>query len=144
MIYDLTYIILPPRFENDDDLDGEVDAVEELHVDNSISNSKNELSDNEAFDFNNPSIPRPPSKPPDAKFELNSRKEISVVMKTIVEFECLDSRDKFDVSVNEYDDYFTFMFVARIFLPYLIYSKVFSFLLSAESEDTIFDPGISV
>nr|GFA07903.1 hypothetical protein [Tanacetum cinerariifolium] len=49
--------VLPPGFENDDDSDGEIDAVEELHVDNSISNSENELSDNEESDFDNPSIP---------------------------------------------------------------------------------------
>nr|GEZ24096.1 hypothetical protein [Tanacetum cinerariifolium] len=48
--------LLPPGFENDDSK-GEIDAVEELHVDNSIFNSKNELSDNEASDFNNPSFP---------------------------------------------------------------------------------------
>nr|GEZ95319.1 hypothetical protein [Tanacetum cinerariifolium] len=45
--------LLPPGFENDD-LDGEIDAVEELHVDNSISNSENDLSDSEASDFDNP------------------------------------------------------------------------------------------
>nr|GFB58472.1 hypothetical protein [Tanacetum cinerariifolium] len=60
--------VLPLSVENDDDSEGEIDAIEELHVDNSISNSENELSDNEASDFNNPSVPRPPSKPPDAKF----------------------------------------------------------------------------
>nr|GEV68309.1 reverse transcriptase domain-containing protein [Tanacetum cinerariifolium] len=47
--------LLPPGFENDDS-EGEIDVVEELHVDNSISNSKNELSDNEASDFDNPSV----------------------------------------------------------------------------------------
>nr|GEU30131.1 hypothetical protein [Tanacetum cinerariifolium] len=52
--------------------------------------------------------------------------EISVVMN--VEIECLDPRDEFDD-----DNYSPFMFV-----------KVFSFLLSAESEDTIFDSSISV
>nr|GEV66853.1 hypothetical protein [Tanacetum cinerariifolium] len=56
-----TDVLLPPGFENDD-LEGEINAVEELHVDNSISNSENELSDNEASD--NPSFPRPPPKPP--------------------------------------------------------------------------------
>nr|GFA21281.1 hypothetical protein [Tanacetum cinerariifolium] len=74
--------LLPPGFENDDSK-GEIDVVEELHVDNSISNSKNELSDNEASDFDNPSFPRPPPEPPDA------------------EFECLDPRDKIDVSTND-------------------------------------------
>nr|GEV94081.1 protein slow walker 1 [Tanacetum cinerariifolium] len=55
----------------------------------------------------------------------------SVVINTIDELECLGPRDEFDD-----DDYSSFMFV--------IYSEVFSFLLFAESEDTIFDPGISV
>nr|GEW49244.1 reverse transcriptase domain-containing protein [Tanacetum cinerariifolium] len=118
--------LLPSGFENDDS-DGEVDVVD-LRVDNSISNSKHELSDDEASDFDNPSVPLPPPKPQDAdfNFELDAGEEISIVMNTIVEFECL--RYEFDD-----DNYSSFMFV-----------KVFSFLLSAESEDTIFDPGIFV
>nr|GEX97999.1 integrase, catalytic region, zinc finger, CCHC-type, peptidase aspartic, catalytic [Tanacetum cinerariifolium] len=122
--------VLPPGFENDDS-EGEIDAAEELHVDNFISNSENKLSDNEESDFDNPSFLRPPPEPPDADFKPDSGEEISVVMNTIDELKCLDRRDEFDD-----DDYSSFMFV--------IYSKVFSFLLSAESEDTIFDPGISV
>nr|GEU70536.1 hypothetical protein [Tanacetum cinerariifolium] len=59
-------------------------------------------------------IPRPPLEPPDAKNDTGE--EILVVM---------INKDKFD------DDYQIFMF-----------DKVF-YLLSAESEDTIFDPGIS-
>nr|GEW83535.1 hypothetical protein [Tanacetum cinerariifolium] len=136
--------LLPPGFENDDSK-GEIDVVEELHVDNSISNSKNEFSDNEASDFDNPSVPRPPSEPPDAEFDFkpNTGEEILVVINTIDELECLNPRDEFDVSTND-DDHFPFMFVIRSFLPYLIYFKVFPFLLCAESEDTIFDPGILV
>nr|GEZ33761.1 hypothetical protein [Tanacetum cinerariifolium] len=128
--------VLPPRVENDGDSDGEINAVEELHVNNSISNAKNEFFDNEASDFDNPSVPLLPSKPPDANFDfvLDARDEISIVMN--VEFECLDPRVEFDVCNNENDDYSSFMFV--------IYFEVFSFLLSAESEDTIFDPGISI
>nr|GFA21767.1 hypothetical protein [Tanacetum cinerariifolium] len=71
----------------------------------------------ESFDSyfeDNPSIPRPPPEPPDA--ETDAGKEIPVMM---------NGKDKFD------DDYHYFMF-----------AKEFS-LLSAESEDTIFDPGIS-
>nr|GEX16451.1 reverse transcriptase domain-containing protein [Tanacetum cinerariifolium] len=49
--------VLPPGFENDDDSEGEIDAIEELRVDNSVSNSENKLSDNEASDFDNPSFP---------------------------------------------------------------------------------------
>nr|GEX88049.1 hypothetical protein [Tanacetum cinerariifolium] len=124
--------LLPPGFENDDS-DEEIKAIEELHVYNSIFNAENELSINEESDFDNPSVPRPPSKPPDAEFDFEPDigDEISVLMNTIVEF---------DVSNDENDDCFSFMFVIRIFMPYLICSKVFSFLLSAESEDTIFDP----
>nr|GFA75560.1 hypothetical protein [Tanacetum cinerariifolium] len=40
----------------------------------------------------------------------------------------------------EHDDYFLFMFVIRLFLPYFIFPEVSPLLLSAESEDTIFDP----
>nr|GFC29208.1 hypothetical protein [Tanacetum cinerariifolium] len=70
-----------------------------------------------SFDSNfedNSSIPRPPPKPPDAETDVGE--EIAVMM---------NDKDKFD------DDYQIFMF-----------DKVFS-LLSAESEDTIFDLGIS-
>nr|GFA35927.1 hypothetical protein [Tanacetum cinerariifolium] len=73
----------------------------------------------ELFDSNfedNPSILRPPLEPPDA--ETDAGEEILVVM-----------NDK-----DEDVDYFSFIFV--------IFNKVFS-LLSAESVDTIFDPGIS-
>nr|GEZ46299.1 hypothetical protein [Tanacetum cinerariifolium] len=62
----------------------------------------------------NPLFPRPPPEPPDA--EIDAGEEIPVVM---------NDKDKFD------EDYYFFMF-----------DTVFS-LISAESEDTIFDPGIS-
>nr|GEU47516.1 hypothetical protein [Tanacetum cinerariifolium] len=65
----------------------------------------------------NSSIPRPPPEPPDAEFDAGE--EISIVM-----------NDK-----DEDVDYSFFIFV--------IFAKVFYFL-SAESEDTIFDPGIFV
>nr|GEZ32762.1 reverse transcriptase domain-containing protein [Tanacetum cinerariifolium] len=130
--------VFSPGFENDDDSDREVGVVDDLHVDNSILNSKHELSDGEASGFDNPSVPLPPLEPPDEEFdfELDSENEISVVRNTIVEFECLNPRVEFDVSNDENDDYSSFIFV--------IYAKVFSFLLSVESEDTIFDPSISV
>nr|GEX87786.1 hypothetical protein [Tanacetum cinerariifolium] len=107
--------VLPPGVENDDDSDGEIDAS----------------------DFDNPSVPLPPPIPPDEEldFEIDFGDEISVVRNTIVEFECLNPRVEFDVSNDGNDDYSYFIFV--------IFAKVFSFL-SAESEDTIFDPGISV
>nr|GEU94240.1 hypothetical protein [Tanacetum cinerariifolium] len=122
--------VLPPGVVNDDS-DREVNAVEELRVDNSISNSKHESSESEESDFDNPSVPLPPPEPPDEEldFEIDFGDEILVVRNTIVEFECIYAKVEFDVSN---DDYSYFMFV-----------KVF-YYLSAESEDTIFDPGISV
>nr|GEY67923.1 reverse transcriptase domain-containing protein [Tanacetum cinerariifolium] len=132
-------ILLPKRMmcylrvlKNDDDSDGEVDVVNDLRVDNSISNSEDELSDSEASNFDNPSVPLPPSEPPDANFnfELDAGNEILVVINTIDKLECFDPRVRFDVSNDENDDYSSFMF-----------AKVFSFLLSTESEDTIFDLG---
>nr|GEV27396.1 uncharacterized mitochondrial protein AtMg00810-like [Tanacetum cinerariifolium] len=128
--------VLPLGVENDDS-DGEVDAVDDLRVDNSISNFKHEFSKSEESDFDNPSVPLPPPEPPDEEFdfEINFGDEISIVRNTIVEIECIDAKVKFDVSNNENDDLSYFMFV--------IFNKMFS-LLYAKSEDTIFDPDISV
>nr|GEZ19654.1 reverse transcriptase domain-containing protein [Tanacetum cinerariifolium] len=128
--------VLPPSVENDDS-DGEVVAVDDLRVNNSILNSEHEFSESEDSNFDNPLVPLPPPKPPDEEFdfEIDFGDEISVVRNTIVKFECIDARVKFDVFNDENDDLSYFMFV--------IFAKVFS-LLSAESEDTIFDPGISV
>nr|GEV95696.1 reverse transcriptase domain-containing protein [Tanacetum cinerariifolium] len=124
--------VLPPGVENDNS-DEEVDVVDDVRIDNSISNSKHESSESEESNFDNPSVPLPPPEPPDKEFdfEIDFGVEISVVRNTIVKFKCIDARVEFDVSNNEFDDYSYFMF-----------AKVFS-LLSAESEDTIFDPGIS-
>nr|GFB12008.1 reverse transcriptase domain-containing protein [Tanacetum cinerariifolium] len=101
----ITNDVLPPSVNNEDS-DEEVDAVNDLRVDNFIQNSEHEYFESEDSNFDNSSVPFPPPEPPDKEF--NFEIEILVVRNTIVEFE----------------------------------SKVFS-LLSAESEDTIFDPGIS-
>nr|GEV29357.1 reverse transcriptase domain-containing protein [Tanacetum cinerariifolium] len=94
---------------------------------------ENEDSDKESedSDFDNPAVPLPPPEPPDEEFDFEN--EISVVRNTIVKFECIDARVKFDVFNDENDVLSYFMFV--------IFAKEFS-LLSAESEDTIFDPGL--
>nr|GEV87436.1 reverse transcriptase domain-containing protein [Tanacetum cinerariifolium] len=126
--------VLPPSVENDDS-DGEVDAVDDLRVDNSISNSEHEFFDSKDSDFDSLSVPLPPLEPPDEElnFEIDFEEEISVMRNTIVEFKCIDEKVEFDVSKDENDDLSYFMFV--------ISDKVFS-LLSTESEDTMFDPGI--
>nr|GFB20009.1 hypothetical protein [Tanacetum cinerariifolium] len=133
---------IPSGIENfGDDSEGDIRFLKELLSDDSILFPNNESYDS---DFDNPSFPRPPPEPPDTEFDFkpNTGEEISVVMNDNEEFEYLNPRDEIDVSTNNKDDdYFPFMFVIRIFLPYL---KVFPFLLSAESEDTIFDLDISV
>nr|GFA18118.1 hypothetical protein [Tanacetum cinerariifolium] len=93
--------LLPPGFD-DDDSKGEIDVLEELRVDNSIPNSENEFSDNEASDFDDPSFPRPPPEPPDAEFDFepNSGEEISAVMNNIeklIDDECFDPGGEIDV-----------------------------------------------
>nr|GEX91970.1 hypothetical protein [Tanacetum cinerariifolium] len=138
--------LLPPSFENDDYDPWEIDVVEELLVDNTIPRSKNKSSNFDHRD-NNPSFPRPPPEPPDVEFDFepNSEEVIAALINNNDELECFDSGGEIDVSINiEDDNYFPFIFVIRIFLPYLIYPEVFPLLLSVGSEDTIFDPGISI
>nr|GFB16555.1 hypothetical protein [Tanacetum cinerariifolium] len=76
--------VLPPGVENEDS-DGEVDAFDDLRVDNSISNSEHESSESEDSDFDNPSVPLPPPEPPDEEFdfEIAFGEEISVSEDTI-------------------------------------------------------------
>nr|GEW06754.1 hypothetical protein [Tanacetum cinerariifolium] len=122
---------IPSGIENSaDDSKGDIRFLEELLIDDSIFS--HESSDSNFED--NPSVPLPPPEPPDEEFdfEIDFGDEISVVRNTIVEFECIDARVKFDLSNDENDEYSYFMF-----------AKVFS-LVSAENEDTIFDPGIFV
>nr|GFD29460.1 hypothetical protein [Tanacetum cinerariifolium] len=119
--------LMPPGIENDDyDSEGDIHFLEELLSNDSIS-----LSENESFNFDHhdyPSFPRPPPEPPDVEFFFNfkpsSGELISVVMNNIDELnddKCFDpGGSETDVFANvEEDDYFPFIFVIRIFLPYL-------------------------
>nr|GEX43986.1 hypothetical protein [Tanacetum cinerariifolium] len=132
---------IPPGIKNvADDPEGDVRFLKELLIDNSI------LS-HESFDSNfedNPLISRPPPEQPDDNFDLEPE-VISAVMEDIDEpNEHFNPGGEIFVSTNIEDiDYFPFMFVIRIFLPYLIFPEISPLLLFAESEDTIFDPGIS-
>nr|GFA65736.1 hypothetical protein [Tanacetum cinerariifolium] len=120
-VFSVTNDVLPP---SDDDSDDEVDGDGDLHVDNVIQNSEHEYSENEDFDLDNPLLPLPPPEPPDKEFDFKIEKEISVMRKLIVKFECINARMKFDVE----NDIFKFIMFSLLF---------------TESEDTIFDPGIS-
>nr|GEW40328.1 hypothetical protein [Tanacetum cinerariifolium] len=140
--------LLPLSIENDDDSEEDIHFLEELLSDNSIPHTKDEASYSNHQDDS--SIPQPPLEPPDVEFEFepNSGKVISAVMDNIDEpnkDEYFDPGGKIVVSAKDEDvDYFSFMFVIRIFLPYLIHLEISPLFLSVESEDTIFDLGISV
>nr|GFB65198.1 hypothetical protein [Tanacetum cinerariifolium] len=125
-VVSITNDVLPPSVENDDS-DKKVDTVDVLRVDNFIQNSEHEYSESEDSDFDNPPVPLPSPEPPNKEFDFEI--EILVVQNTIVKFECIDARVKFDVFNDENNVLYYFMF------------KEFSFL-SVENEDTIFDPGI--
>nr|GFD33237.1 hypothetical protein [Tanacetum cinerariifolium] len=122
------------------DPEGDIRFLEELLIDDSILS--HELSD--ANFEENSSIPRPPPEPPDVNFDLEPE-EISAVMEdTDDPDEHFNPGGEIFVSTNNEDvDYFPVMFVIRIFLPYLILPEISPLFLSVESEDTIFDPGIS-
>nr|GEU41609.1 hypothetical protein [Tanacetum cinerariifolium] len=88
--------LLPPSIENDNyDSEGDINVLEELLVDDSISLPENESSD---FDHqDDPLFPRPPPEPSDVEFlfdlEPNSGEVITVVINNIVklnEDECFD------------------------------------------------------
>nr|GFB10505.1 hypothetical protein [Tanacetum cinerariifolium] len=132
---------IPPGIENvADDPKGDIRFLEELLIDDFI------LS-HESFDSSfedSPSISRPPPEPPDDNFDLEPE-VISAVMEDIDEpDEHFNPGGEIFVSTNNKDvDYFPFMFVIQFFLPYLILPEISPLLLSAESEDMIFDPGLS-
>nr|GFB32921.1 hypothetical protein [Tanacetum cinerariifolium] len=88
----ITDDVLPPSVDNDDS-DGEVDAVDVLRVDNLIQNTEHEYSESEDSNFDNPPVPLSPPEPPDEgfDFEIDFGKEISVV-NSIVKFECINAR----------------------------------------------------
>nr|GEZ91814.1 hypothetical protein [Tanacetum cinerariifolium] len=111
---------IPNQENNEVDVDGDV------HVDNVIQNSEHEYSKSKDSDLDNPLLPLPPLEPPDKEFdfEIDFEKGISIERNLIVKFECIDARMKFDVE----NDVFKFIMFSLLF---------------AESEDTIFDPGLS-
>nr|GEW95527.1 reverse transcriptase domain-containing protein [Tanacetum cinerariifolium] len=102
---------LPILVQDNDSQREDINIITKLRVDNSISNSEHKSSESEESDFDNPSIPLPPSEPPDEEFDfkIDFGDEILVVRNTIVEY--IDARVEFD---DENDDYSYFMF-AKVF-----------------------------
>nr|GEX79504.1 reverse transcriptase domain-containing protein [Tanacetum cinerariifolium] len=123
---------LPIPIQDNDPHQEEIDVVTITDdvLPPSVDNDDSDGEISEVSDFDNPPVPLPPPKPPDEEFDFEID-EIYVVRNAIVKFECIDARIVFS---DENDVLFYFMFI--------IFAKEFS-LLSAESEDTIFDPRIS-
>nr|GEV42310.1 hypothetical protein [Tanacetum cinerariifolium] len=121
--------LLPPGIESDDyDSEWHIHFLEELLGNDFILFFKNESSNFDHHD--DPSFSRPLQKPPDVEFffdfEPNSGEVISAMMNNMDELnedKCFDPEEgEIDVFTNiEYDNYFPFRFVIRIFLPYLTY-----------------------
>nr|GEY70865.1 hypothetical protein [Tanacetum cinerariifolium] len=140
--------LTPPCIESDYyDSKGDIHFLEKLLANDSIPFPKNESSDFDNQD--DPSFPPPPPEPPDVEFFFDLELDLISVVKNNIdklnEDECFDPVGEINVFANvKDDDYFPFIFVIQIFLPYLIYPEVSPLLLSARSEDTIFKPGIFV
>nr|GFB32384.1 hypothetical protein [Tanacetum cinerariifolium] len=138
--------VLPPSVENDnDDYDLLLVEADLFLSDDSIPPGIENVADDPEGD-ENPSTPRPPPKPPDVEsfFDLKPDVIAEEISNKLNEDKCFDPGREINVSTKiEDDDYFPFMFVIRFFLPYFIFPEVSPLLLSAESEDTIFDPGTS-
>ncbi|GKA21916.1 hypothetical protein Tco_0707878 [Tanacetum coccineum] len=121
------------------------DHTEETRSGSTTTHANNSLPEFESFHFDlydDPSFPRPPPEPPDVEISLIIETDAPVInnFDELNEDECFDpGGDEIDV---EDDDSFTF--VIRTFLPFLTYPVDSPFLYSFGSEDTIFDPDISI
>ncbi|GKB69492.1 hypothetical protein Tco_0930904 [Tanacetum coccineum] len=113
----------PPGVESDYDSEGDILFLQELLNDDLVPLSK----------YNH------------FTFDVEPDTTVKNDFDELNEDECFDpGGGKIDVFANvEDDNYFPFTFVIRIFLLYLTYPEVSPLLLCIESEDTIFDPGIS-
>ncbi|GJT70277.1 hypothetical protein Tco_1029563 [Tanacetum coccineum] len=115
------------------------DDTEETRSGSTTTHANYSLPEFESFNFD-PSFPRPPPEPPD----------VEILEPEINNFDVLNNDKPFDpgegenvVFLNdEEDDSFTISI--RTFLPFLIYPEVSLLSCSTGSEDTIFDPGISI
>ncbi|GJW01775.1 hypothetical protein Tco_1557026 [Tanacetum coccineum] len=104
-----------------------------------VADISSRLPNFESFHFD-PSFPRPPPEPSD----------VEILEPEINNFDVLNNDEPFDpregenvVFLNvEEDDSFTF--TVCTFLPFITYPDVSPLSCSTGSEDTIFDPGISI
>nr|GEY58044.1 hypothetical protein [Tanacetum cinerariifolium] len=119
---------MPPGIENDDyESERNILFLKELLGNDSLS-----LPENKSFHFDIPSSPRLPAKPPDDGIYFNDEPRDNLFPERLLHDDPIPFSDILDFSN-----------VVWIFPPLFTYSVTSSILLSSESEDIIFDPGIS-
>jgi hypothetical protein len=131
---ELSHTISQPDIENDENGLQRNELTEELHNDDLSS-------DTDSFLFDLPSS-RPPAKPPDVDFELDVNEEIFGVVDEIFEHDVpvlkiLPTQPTLDSEID-------FAFIIWVFYPFFAYPILSSLFHSTGSEDTVFDPGISI
>ncbi|GKD12506.1 hypothetical protein Tco_1196913 [Tanacetum coccineum] len=116
------------------------DHTEETSSGSTTTHANYSFPEYELFHFDNSSFPRPPPKPPD----------VEILEPENNNFDVLNNDESFDPREGEHvvflnieeDDSFTF--TIRTFLPFVTYPEASPLSCSTGSEDTIFDPGISI
>ncbi|GJW05701.1 hypothetical protein Tco_1568124 [Tanacetum coccineum] len=117
---------MPPGIENDDyDSEGDIRFLEELLSIDPLPLP--EIESSNLDHFNDPSSPRPPPEPPDVEVFFDFEPDTGVVTNKVVG------------GISEHDVLMPNLLPTQ---PTLCPSMDSPFLLSSESEDTIFDPGI--
>ncbi|GJX48171.1 reverse transcriptase domain-containing protein [Tanacetum coccineum] len=106
--------LIPPRVENDDSEDEDIELPNLDHQDN-------------------PSSPRPPLEPPDVSLDFKPN--------TAMNDEDFN-QGKIVLSLNV-ENVNSFIFFIWTFLPFFTYPEDSPLILSLRSEDLVFDPGIS-
>ncbi|GJZ45721.1 hypothetical protein Tco_0593317 [Tanacetum coccineum] len=104
-----------------------------------------ELPEFESFHFDQ-SSPRPPPEPPDVEICFNFEPDAPMInnFDELNKDECFDPGGGEINVFQDVEDDDSFTFVIRTFLPYFTYPEDSPLLLSTGSEDTIFDPDISL
>jgi hypothetical protein len=130
---ELTHTIYPPNIENDENDLRENVLIEEIRYDDLLPNTDSILVDLPSS--------RPPEKPPDVDFESGTNEEIFGVVDEIFDHDdpVLDILPTQPTLNSEIE----FSFIIWVFQPFYTYPLISSFH-SIGSEDTVFDPDISV
>nr|GEX91051.1 hypothetical protein [Tanacetum cinerariifolium] len=153
-------LLVTPLFDTSEDVyfdpSGNIDEIDDFLDIDTFTNIKDGYHDSEGdilylesllSDDTIPSLPFEVFLDHDPK-GLKDESDIDDLKNMVKVFDPEISKKKFSptyVSVPFKDrHYLIFTYVIRIFLPYFTYSVDSPFLLSFGSEDTIFDPGISV